>query len=120
MPTLEQKNRHAANLYWLAFLLTGARGESADMAVEAIESPEDTFFSAWMLAWSRKVVISKALAAIRQEFAGSCRQKNRPRPKPPLQSFAAARMVVVARRPARPNWSAPCSPSMRFRAVSSC
>jgi DNA-directed RNA polymerase specialized sigma24 family protein len=74
MPTLEQKSRHAANLYWLAFLLTGARDESANMAVEAIESPEDTFFSAWMLAWSRKVVISKALAAIRQELAESARR----------------------------------------------
>lgn len=39
MPTLEQKTRHVANLYWLAFLLTGARDESADMAVEAMDSP---------------------------------------------------------------------------------
>jgi DNA-directed RNA polymerase specialized sigma24 family protein len=75
MPTLEQKTRHAANLYWLAFLLTGAREESAEMAVEAIDSPGDNaFFSAWMLAWSRKVVISKALAAIRQELADSARR----------------------------------------------
>jgi DNA-directed RNA polymerase specialized sigma24 family protein len=72
MPTLEQKTRHAADLYWLAFLLTGARGESADLAVESIGTPDDrAFFSAWMLAWSRKVVISKALAAIRQDLADS-------------------------------------------------
>jgi DNA-directed RNA polymerase specialized sigma24 family protein len=75
MPTLEQTNQQAANLYWLAFLLTGDRDESADMAVEAVDSPEDNaFFSAWMLTWSRKVVISKALAAIRQELEASAQR----------------------------------------------
>jgi len=62
----------AANLYWLAFLLTGDREASVDAAVEALDSSEsNAFFSAWMLAWSRKVVIAKALAAIRQELAAS-------------------------------------------------
>jgi DNA-directed RNA polymerase specialized sigma24 family protein len=76
MPTLtspiEQATGHAANLYWLAFLLTGRREASVDMAVEALESSDgNPFFSAWMLAWARKVVIAKALAAVRQELAAS-------------------------------------------------
>jgi len=63
---------HAANLYWLAFLLTGDREASVDAAAEALDSSDgNAFFSAWMLAWSRKVVIAKALAAIRQELAAS-------------------------------------------------
>ena len=130
MSPLEQANGHAANLYWLAFLLTGHREASVDMAVEALDSPDEAlrfigrscrpvdmavealnspdpdlacglpctgdvdmavealnspdgnpFFSAWMLAWSRKVVIAKALGAIRQELAES-----------------ASRMATVRRR----------------------
>jgi len=78
---------HAANLYWLAFLLTGDREASVDAAVEALDSSDgNAFFSAWMLAWSRKVVIAKALAAIRQELAesalrlASTRDSNYPAP----------------------------------------
>lgn len=75
MQTLERTNAHAANLYWLAFLLTGQREASIDITVESLESSEGSaFFSAWMLAWSRKVVIAKALAAIRQELAASARR----------------------------------------------
>jgi DNA-directed RNA polymerase specialized sigma24 family protein len=72
MPTLEQTNSQAANLYWLAFLLTGHREASVDAAVEALDSSDsNAFFSAWMLAWARKVVIAKALGAIRHELAAS-------------------------------------------------
>jgi DNA-directed RNA polymerase specialized sigma24 family protein len=75
MRALEQTNTDATSLYWLAFLLTGQREASVDMAVEALESPEGNgFFSAWMLAWARKVVIAKALAAIRDELAASARR----------------------------------------------
>lgn len=75
MPSLESANMHAANLYWLAFLLTGQREASVDMAVEALDSPDgNPFFSAWMLAWARKVVIAKALGAIRQDLAASARR----------------------------------------------
>jgi len=75
MPTLEQTNRQAANLYWLAFLLTGNRETSLDAAVEALDAPDgNPFFSTWMLAWSRKVVIAKALAAIRVELAASAQR----------------------------------------------
>jgi DNA-directed RNA polymerase specialized sigma24 family protein len=77
MPTLasEQASAQAADLYWLAFLLTGQREASVDMAVEVLDSADgNPFFSAWMLAWARKVVIAKALAAIRQELAASARR----------------------------------------------
>ena len=75
MSPLEQANGPLANLYWLAFLLTGRHEESVDMAVEAFESADGkSFFSAWMLAWARKVVIARALAAIRQELAASARR----------------------------------------------
>ena len=72
MPTLTQPDQQAANLYWLAFLLTGDREASVHAAEETIESPEaNPFFLGWMMAWSRKVIISKALGAIRQELAAS-------------------------------------------------
>jgi DNA-directed RNA polymerase specialized sigma24 family protein len=75
MPSVEQANGHAANLYWLAFLLTGRREASVDLAVDALDAADgNPFFSAWMLAWSRKLVIAKALAAVRQELAASARR----------------------------------------------
>ena len=89
MSTLEGTNQQAANLYWLAFLLTGNRETSVDATVEALDSSEgNPFFSAWMMAWSRKVVIAKALAAIRMELAASARriaaaQRRRCAPSPP-------------------------------------
>jgi DNA-directed RNA polymerase specialized sigma24 family protein len=76
MQTLEQANEGAADLYWLAFLLTGHRESSLDVAIEALDLQDDAhpFFPAWMLAWSRRVVIAKALAAIRDELAASARR----------------------------------------------
>ena len=65
-----------ANLYWLAFLLTGNPRLSVDVTLEAVASQDDAnpFFSAWMLAWSRRVFIAKALAGIRDELARSARR----------------------------------------------
>jgi len=76
MQTLEQANKRAADLYWLAFLLTGHRGLSVDATLEAVAFPSDAnpFFSAWMVAWSRRVFIAKALATIRNELAASARR----------------------------------------------
>jgi len=72
MSSLNLSNRQAADLYWLAFLLTGQRDTSVDATAEALDTAEaKPFFSAWMLAWARKVVIAKALGAIRQELAAS-------------------------------------------------
>lgn len=76
MQTLEQANRRAAELYRLAFLLTGNREPSVEATIEALDFQDgaNPFFSTWMLAWSRKVVIAKALAAIRGELAASARR----------------------------------------------
>jgi DNA-directed RNA polymerase specialized sigma24 family protein len=83
MQTLEQANRRAADprlagpfrIYWVAFLLTGHREPSLDAAIEALDFQDEAnpFFAAWMLAWSRRVVIAKAVAAIREELAASAR-----------------------------------------------
>lgn len=101
MPALEEPKQQAANLYWLAFLLTGNRGESADLAAEAIEIRADNpFFSTWMLAWSRKVVIAKALGAIREELAASAHR------------IAAARGCKTASNLPR-NWSLAASAGKR-------
>jgi hypothetical protein len=80
MQTLGQPNERAAELYWLAFLLTGHREASLDVAIETVDFQADfqdhanPFFSTWMLGWSRRVVFAKALAAIRDELAASERR----------------------------------------------
>jgi hypothetical protein len=76
MPTLATANNHAAALYRLAFLLTGDRAWSLDVTLEAIDSHdgETSFFSSWMVAWSRKVVIARALAGIRDDIVVSARR----------------------------------------------
>ena len=76
MQTLEQAHKRAADLYWLASLLTGHLGLSVDATLEAVVFPDDAnpFFSAWMVAWSRRVFIAKALARIHNELAASARR----------------------------------------------
>lgn len=84
MQTLTQANEHVTDpraagpvrIYWLAFLLTGQREPSLDLAIEVLDSPggEQSFFSTWMLSWSRKVVIAKALNLIRDDLAASARR----------------------------------------------
>jgi DNA-directed RNA polymerase specialized sigma24 family protein len=93
MQTLEQANERAMDLYWLAFLLTGHRGLSVDVTLEALALPEDAnpFFSAWMVAWSRRVFIAKALAAVRGELAASERE---------MGSDGAERAAIPSR-----NWT---------------
>ncbi len=73
MQTLEQTNERAADLYWLAFLLTGDREASVDVAIDALDFADgaNPSFSTWMVAWSRRVVIAKALTVIRDELAAS-------------------------------------------------
>jgi DNA-directed RNA polymerase specialized sigma24 family protein len=63
----------AIDLYWLAFLLTGDREASIDIAadVEVSDPVGSPFFTGWMRAWSRRLVIAKALAAVREELAVS-------------------------------------------------
>ena len=70
------KAQYTADLHWLAFLLTGNRDQSIDLAVETVTEFHNArpFFTAWMEAWSRRVVIAKALAGIREELAASVRR----------------------------------------------
>jgi len=80
------KQRQATELYRLAYLLTGDSETSLDVALDAIEESETSFFSQWMAAWSRRVVIAKALVAIRAELTASAARtpqgcaRNRPLP----------------------------------------
>jgi DNA-directed RNA polymerase specialized sigma24 family protein len=67
---LMSSEQPVASLYWLAFLLTGQSERSIDIAVEAVTSAGTSS--------PRRVVISEALAAVRDEVAASaCRTKSR-------------------------------------------
>jgi DNA-directed RNA polymerase specialized sigma24 family protein len=81
MQPLKQLESQAADLYWLAFLLTGNHQASLDAAVDAAELRQEAnpFFSTWVLRWSRKIAISKALSAIRDELKTSA-QRTQARP----------------------------------------
>lgn len=76
METVEQVKQGAADLHWLAILLTGHTEMAADVIVEAIASAGErgSFFSTWMHTWSRRIVIAKALAAVREDLARSARR----------------------------------------------
>jgi len=67
---------HAADLHWLAFLLTGRREPSVEIAVETVTSQDyaSPQFSTWMEAWARRIVIAKALSAIRGELQASAQR----------------------------------------------
>jgi hypothetical protein len=85
MQVIGSEKEREGDLHWLAFLLTRRRGLSIDMAAEDA-SPQDgasLTFSTWMVTWSRIVVISKTLAAIRDELAASARRTNSKRPRRP-------------------------------------
>jgi DNA-directed RNA polymerase specialized sigma24 family protein len=68
--------RDAADLYSLAFLLTGRQDISIDIAADAAVSEDNpnSFFADWMRDWRRRLVIGKALTAIRDELADSARR----------------------------------------------
>src|SRR5262249_6311476 len=66
---LMSSEQPVASLYWLAFLLTEQCERSIDIAVEAVTSAGTSS--------PRRVVISKAVAAVRDEVAASaCRTKS--------------------------------------------
>ena len=69
-------SKDAIDLYWLAFLLTGCPDISVDIAADTAVSHDyaNPFFASWMRVWARKIVIGKALAAIRDELAASARR----------------------------------------------
>jgi hypothetical protein len=66
----------ADDLYWLAFLLTGRRDISIDIAADAAASGDyaNGFFADWMRGWQRRLVIGRALTAIHEELADSGRR----------------------------------------------
>ena len=77
---------------WLAFLGTGARDISIDVAADAAlsQAAVNPFFATWIRAWSRKIVIAKAVSAIRDELRASVRRTEPARvPGPaPLQKWS--------------------------------
>ena len=76
MEPVEQAKRNVADLHWLATVLTGSRETAADVTLQALDSEDGTnsFFSIWMDTWSRRIVIAKALATIREEIIQSTRR----------------------------------------------
>ena len=79
-PSKDPNDHNGFRIYWLAYLLTGHGEPSLEVAKEALDLQLDfqdnanPFFSTWILAWSRRVFIAKALAAIRDELAESARR----------------------------------------------
>lgn len=65
--------RHAASLYRLAFLLTGRKDISVEIAADSTPCEEEanSYFLAWMRAWARRLAIVKVVAEIREELAES-------------------------------------------------
>ena len=76
MMRIEDAKKDAGDLRWLAYLLTGQHDLSIEIAVDAVilQTNGGQFFPEWMKAWSRRIVIARALAATRAELANSVRQ----------------------------------------------
>lgn len=72
----EDIKKTADDLYWLAFLLTGRRDTSIDIAADAAASEDyaNPFFEDWMQGWQRRLVIANALTAIHDDLADSARR----------------------------------------------
>jgi len=85
------------DIYKLAYFLTGKCEAGLDATLEAIDSGGD-FFSGWMTAWSRRVVISKALAGMRDELSSSARQTSlmRSRTDLPARDWALSSGTTAA------------------------
>lgn len=75
METVEQVKRNVADLHWLATLLTGCRETATEVTFQALKPADDAnpFFTTWMHAWSRRNVIARALAAVREDLSRSVR-----------------------------------------------
>jgi len=77
--------REESELLWLAFLLTGDRETSMDAVVKAMDVNDATnpFFRNWMISWSRKLVIARALGSVEQQMEESVRRtRERQCPRP--------------------------------------
>ena len=93
------QTKTALDLYWLAFLLTGDREISIDIAVDVEPSEADgnPFFAGWIRAWSRRLVMAKALAVIREELGESRRAINKaPAPPAPVPNAVCTPNITKA------------------------
>jgi DNA-directed RNA polymerase specialized sigma24 family protein len=67
---------HSAELYWLAFLLTGDREQGVAAFTRAVDFEEgaNPVFREFMISWARKLIIAQALAGIRPQLRDSLRK----------------------------------------------
>ena len=77
--------KERSELLWLAYLLTGDHATSVEAVASAMDMDDtgNPFFRNWMISWSRKLVIAKALNAVESSMAESVertRRRNCPRP----------------------------------------
>ena len=63
-----------AKLPWLASLITGDPTPGAVLETPDADHAGNPFFAQWMVTWSRKLVIAKALGNIATELRGSVRR----------------------------------------------
>jgi DNA-directed RNA polymerase specialized sigma24 family protein len=76
MTTENDTRNHVADLFSLAYLLTGREELSIEIAADTAVSGDyaSPFFSNWMRGWQRRLVIGRALSAIHDELADSARR----------------------------------------------
>jgi DNA-directed RNA polymerase specialized sigma24 family protein len=72
----DDSRKHVTDLYWLAFLLTERQDLSIEIASDSAvtEDHSSPFFADWMRGWQRRLVIGRAITAIRDELADSARR----------------------------------------------
>ena len=74
---MPERTEPGADLHWLATLLTGRREIAGSVTMQAVDHPaydSNPYFSTWMVAWSRRLVIAKILTAVREDLAASARR----------------------------------------------
>ena len=93
---------HQAELYWLAFLLTGDRERSAEALTRALDFEDGATetFRGFMVSWARKLVIAEALGTIDSELRESALQLRTPDPaeSPALPPRDWTRGQTITRR----------------------
>src|SRR6266478_4870002 len=72
------KQRH--QLLSVIFLLTGDADATVEAATEAVDASHAAtpFFDLWMTAWARRLVIARALQAVKQQMATSIARHAKP------------------------------------------
>lgn len=93
---LQETSKHS-ELLWLAYLITGNRDLSVDAVLNAADfDAANPFFRNWMISWSRKLVIARALGSVEQEMAASVERTRRLR-HPRLQGFPSPQWSLDSR-----------------------